>query len=216
MLQFTGSKTDLGTASGADDGAAQVIEQEFYFPMLAHAPMESLGATIEPTEDGEVIMLDGAQFPTANDMVLGQVLELPPAKAKVNTLYAGGFFGRRAMPNSDYVIETALAFAMTYRSRPAKLVSLREDDITGGYYRPAMAHRVRVGLDTEDEIDGWDHRVAGQSIFKGAAFEGCWRLGSAGGTLPDQTLPLRPAGQSCTPSHSPCGCGQPTATSSRT
>lgn len=169
--QFTGSETDLATATAAIDGAAQVIEQEFYFPMLAHAPMEPMGATIEPTADSGVIMHDGAQFPTANNMVLGQVLELPPEKIQVNTLYAGGFFGRRATPNSDYVVETALAFAMTDRTRPVKLVWSREDDITGGYYRPAMAHRVRIGLDAEGAIVGWDHRVAGQSIFKGTAFE---------------------------------------------
>ncbi|OSQ52411.1 xanthine dehydrogenase family protein molybdopterin-binding subunit [Marivita geojedonensis] len=169
--QFTGSATDLATASKAIDGSAKVVEREFYFPMLAHAPMEPMGATIEPTADGGVIMHDGAQFPTANNMVLGQVLELPPEKIQVNTLYAGGFFGRRATPNSDYVVEAALAFATTDRTRPVKLVWSREDDITGGYYRPAMAHRVRVGLDANGAIVGWDHRVAGQSIFKGTAFE---------------------------------------------
>ena len=169
--QFTGSETDLSVASAAIDGAAQVVEQEFYFPMLAHAPMEPMGATIEPLADGGVIMHDGAQFPTANNMVMAQILELPPEKIQVNTLYAGGFFGRRATPNSDYIVELTLAFAMTDRSRPVKLVWSREDDITGGYYRPAMAHRVRIGLDADGGIVGWDHRVAGQSIFKGTAFE---------------------------------------------
>ena len=169
--QFTGSETDLPAASAAIEGAAQVIEKEFYFPLLAHAPMEALSATIEPLADGGVLMHDGAQFPTANNMILGKILELPPEKIQVNTLYAGGFFGRRATPDSDYVVETALAFAMTDRSRPVKLVWSREDDITGGYYRPAMAHRVRVGLDEDGDIVGWDHRVAGQSIFKGTSFE---------------------------------------------
>ena len=169
--RYTGSETDLATASTAIEGAAQVVEQEFYFPMLAHAPMEPMGATIEPLADGGVIMHDGAQFPTANNMVMAQILELPPEKIQVNTLYAGGFFGRRATPNSDYIVELTLAFAMTDRTRPVKLVWSREDDITGGYYRPAMAHRVRVGLDVDGGIVGWDHRVAGQSIFKGTAFE---------------------------------------------
>jgi isoquinoline 1-oxidoreductase beta subunit len=72
--QFTATETDLATASAAIEGAAQVVEREFYFPLLAHAPMEPIGATIEPTADGGVIMHDGAQFPTANNMVLGQVL----------------------------------------------------------------------------------------------------------------------------------------------
>lgn len=169
--QYVASETDLTTANAALDGAAKVVEQEFYFPMLAHAPMEPMGATIEPLADGGVIIHDGAQFPTANNMVLNQILQIPMEKIQVNTLYAGGFFGRRATPNSDYLVELTLAFAVTDRTRPVKLVWSREDDITGGYYRPAMAHKVRAGIDAEGNIVGWDHRVAGQSIMKGTAFE---------------------------------------------
>ena len=40
----------------------------------------------------------------------------------------------------------------------------------GGYYRPAYAHKVRVGLDDNGQIIGWDHRIAGQSIFKDTFF----------------------------------------------
>lgn len=64
-----------------------------------------------------------------------------------------------------------MAFALTDRSRPVKLVWTREDDIRGGYYRPAFAHRVRVGLDGDGKIVGWDHRLAGQSIMKGTMME---------------------------------------------
>jgi CO/xanthine dehydrogenase Mo-binding subunit len=50
---------------------------------------------------------------------------------------------------------------------PTGLVWSREDDITGGYYRPAYAHKVRAGLDSSGSIITWDHRIAGQSLFKG-------------------------------------------------
>jgi isoquinoline 1-oxidoreductase beta subunit len=168
---FQASQTDLATASSAINGAAQVVEQEFYLPMLAHAPMEAMGATIEPLENGGVILHDGAQSPAAGHTVLSKVLELPMEKVQVNTLYAGGFFGRRSNPDADYLVELALAFVVTDRSRPVKLQWSREDDITGGYYRPAYAHKVRVGLDVDGNIVGWDHRIAGQPIFKGSPFE---------------------------------------------
>jgi len=170
--EFQASETDLATAASAIDGAAQVVEQEFYLPLLAHAPMEALGATVEPLPDGGVLLHDGAQSPAAGHAVMSQVLELPEDKVQVNTLYAGGFFGRRSTPDADYLVELALAFAVTDRTRPVKLQWSREDDITGGYYRPAYAHRVRAGLDGDGNIIGWDHRIAGQSIFKGTAFEG--------------------------------------------
>jgi len=169
--EFQGSQTDLATTNAALEKADKVVEREFYFPLLAHAPMEPLTATIEPLADGGVIMHDGAQGPTGNHQVMHQILEIPMEKIQVNTLYAGGFFGRRSNPASDYLVEVTLAFAMTDRSRPVKLVWSREDDITGGYFRPALAHKVRVGLDADGNIIGWDHRIAGQSIFKGTFFE---------------------------------------------
>ncbi|MFK7881068.1 molybdopterin cofactor-binding domain-containing protein [Roseobacter sp.] len=165
------SEADLADTLAAIEGADQVVEETFYFPLLAHAPMEPLGATIEPLADGGVVIHDGAQFPTSNHNVLSQILELPMEKVQVNTMLAGGSFGRRATPTADYQVEVALAFAMTDRTRPVKLVWSREDDITGGYYRPAFAHKVRVGLDSAGKITGWDHRIAGQSIFKGTFFE---------------------------------------------
>ncbi|MEP1327541.1 molybdopterin cofactor-binding domain-containing protein [Pseudophaeobacter sp.] len=151
--------------------ADQVVEQEFYFPLLAHAPMEPLTCTIEATTEGDIVLHDGCQFPTGPHMALAQIFQLPMDKIRINTMFAGGSFGRRATPTADYQVEAALAFALTDRSRPVKLVWSREDDITGGYYRPAVAHRVRVGLDGAGNIIGWDHRIAAQSIMKGTAFE---------------------------------------------
>ncbi|MGC8202038.1 molybdopterin cofactor-binding domain-containing protein [Aliiroseovarius sp. PTFE2010] len=162
---------DQSATADAVDGAAKVIDKTFYFPLLAHAPMEPLTCTIAPTDDGGVVLHDGAQFPTFSHMTVSQVLQLPMEKVQVNTLLAGGSFGRRANPTADYNLECAMAFAMTDRSRPVKLVWTREDDIKGGYYRPAFAHRVRVGLDDNGAIIGWDHRIAGQSIMKGTSME---------------------------------------------
>lgn len=162
---------DQAATASAVDGAATIIDKTFYFPLLAHAPMEPLTCTIEPTADGGAILHDGAQFPTFGHMTLSQVLELPMEKVQVRTVLAGGSFGRRANPTADYNLECAMAFAMTDRSRPVKLVWTREDDIKGGYYRPAFAHRVRVGLDEAGTIIGWDHRIAGQSIMKGTSME---------------------------------------------
>ncbi len=161
---------DLAATEAALDGAAQVIDQTFYFPYLSHSPMEPLTCTIEPTADG-VILHDGCQFPAGAHQALAAVLELPMEKIQINTVYAGGSFGRRATMVADYHVEAALAFAMNGGQQPVKLVWSREDDLTGGYYRPAMAHKVRVGLDADGKIVAWDHRVAGQAIFKGTPFE---------------------------------------------
>lgn len=169
--KFQASTTDLATTEVAIEGAAHLVEQEFYLPMLAHGPMEPMGATIEPLPDGGVILHDGSQSPGHGHEVVSEILGLPWDSVQVNTLYAGGFFGRRSTSDADYIVELAMAFAETDRTRPVKLQWSREDDITGGYYRPAYGHKVRIGLDDDGNIVGWDHRVAGQSLFKGTSDE---------------------------------------------
>lgn len=151
--------------------ASKTVEQTFYFPLLAHAAMEPLNCTIEADEDGGITLHDGAQFPTGPHMALAEIFELPMEKIRINTMLAGGSFGRRATPTADYQVEAALAFVITDRSRPVKLVWSREDDMRGGYYRPAFGHKVTVGLSDAGEIVAWDHRIAGQSIMKGTPFE---------------------------------------------
>ncbi|MFC3614611.1 molybdopterin cofactor-binding domain-containing protein [Lutimaribacter marinistellae] len=165
------NEADRASVSTAVDGAATVVEKTFYFPLLAHTPMEPLNCTVEQTAEGDIVLHDGAQMPTGPHMAYQQIFELPPEKIHIKTMLAGGSFGRRATPDADYQVEAGLAFAMTDRSRPVKLVWDREDDVRGGYYRPATGHKVRVGLDAEGNIIGWEHQVAGQSIMKGTAFE---------------------------------------------
>jgi isoquinoline 1-oxidoreductase beta subunit len=157
-------------AKTAIAGAAQTIETEFVFPFLAHAPMEPLNCVIEPTEGG-VRFHDGCQAPSFVQGAIGHVLNLQADQVEINTVYAGGSFGRRATPTSDYQVETAMAFALLGQKTPVKLVWNREDDIRGGYYRGMALHQVEVGLDSNANIVGWNHRIATKSILKGTAFE---------------------------------------------
>ncbi|KIC46811.1 dehydrogenase [Ruegeria sp. ANG-S4] len=165
------NKADQAAVTAAVDDADTIVEKTFYFPLLAHAPMEPLNCTIEQTADGDIVLHDGAQMPTGPHMAFQQIFELPAEKIHIKTMLAGGSFGRRATPDADYQVEAGLAFVMTDRTRPVKLVWDREDDIRGGYYRPAAGHKVRVGLDSDGSIVGWEHQIAGQSIMKGTAFE---------------------------------------------
>ncbi|MCF8490324.1 MAG: molybdopterin-dependent oxidoreductase, partial [Rhodospirillum sp.] len=162
---------DLSATTAALSGAVQVVEAEFTFPHLAHAPMEPLNCVIEPTETGGVRFHDGCQAPGITQGAVAHVLGLTPDKVEVNTVFAGGSFGRRANPTSDYHVEAAQAFALFGGKTPIKLVWTREDDIRGGYYRPMAAHRVKIGLDGDGKVVGWDHRLAVQSIMKGTPFE---------------------------------------------
>ena len=67
-----------------------------------------------------------------------------PGSVEIETLFAGGSFGRRANFQSDYVAECVHIAKHVGGGRPVKLVWTREDDMTGGYYRPLAHHDVKV------------------------------------------------------------------------
>jgi len=148
--------------------AAKKIVAEYEVPFLAHAPMEPLNCTVEVRDDGAEIWV-GSQFQTIDQQNAAKILALKPEQVKLNTVLAGGGFGRRANMVSDYIVEACVIASKV--KKPVKVVWTREDDIKGGFYRPMYVHRVEAGLDAQNNVVGWHHRVVGPSIVQGTAFE---------------------------------------------
>ncbi len=148
--------------------AAKPIVAEYELPYLAHAPMEPLNCTVEMRGDNAEVWV-GSQFQGVDIVAAAKTLGLDPSKVKLNTMYAGGGFGRRANPVSDYIVE-ACEVARNVKV-PVKVVWTREDDIKGGFYRPMYVHRVEAGLDAQGRIAGWNHAIVGNSIVAGTPFE---------------------------------------------
>ncbi|WP_083566958.1 xanthine dehydrogenase family protein molybdopterin-binding subunit [Hyphomicrobium sp. CS1GBMeth3] len=161
---------NAGDAEGAIAKADEVLEATYIFPFLAHAPMEPMNCVAQ-FKDGKATLWTGSQLQTVDQGVVSAILGIKPEDVTINTLWAGGSFGRRGVYDSDYIAETAEIVKVTGRNVPIKLVWTREDDIKGGYYRPIYVHKVRVGLDKDGGILGWHHRIVGQSIVIGTAFE---------------------------------------------
>ena len=168
------AKTPGKVAKKADNAeamksAAKTIVAEYQVPFLAHAPMEPLNCTVEVRSDGAELWV-GSQFQGVDQAAAAKALGMKPEQVKLNTMLAGGGFGRRANPVSDYVIE-ACEVALKVKV-PVKVVWTREDDIRGGFYRPMYAHRVEVGLDAQNKVAAWNHTIVGPSIVAGTPFEG--------------------------------------------
>ncbi len=144
------------------------LKAEYEFPFLAHAPMEPMNCTIH--FDGKTAEIwSGHQMPTSDRGAAAAILGLAPEKVTVNTVYAGGSFGRRANKISDYTSE-ACELAKVAK-RPLKVVWSREDDMQGGFYRPMTFHSVNIGLDKSKKFLCWDHQIVGQSVIGGSMFE---------------------------------------------
>ncbi|KQQ32918.1 carbon monoxide dehydrogenase [Duganella sp. Leaf126] len=154
--------------------APKKIHAVYEFPYLAHAPMEPLNCVVDLHADGCTVWA-GSQFQTVDQGAIAATAGLKPEQVVLNTMTAGGGFGRRGVPTSDYLVEAvnvAKVWRAAGRTEPVKVVWSREDDIKGGYYRPSHVHRADIGLDANGHIVAWDHVIVGQSIAAGTMFEG--------------------------------------------
>jgi isoquinoline 1-oxidoreductase beta subunit len=160
-----------GDAAGAFAAAPKKLEARFEFPYLAHAPMEPLNCVVRLKNDGCEIWA-GSQSQTSDQATAARIAGLKPEQVLIHTTLAGGSFGRRANPASDYIAEAvAVAKAARHLDAPIRLMWTREDDLRGGYYRPMFVHALRAGLDAEGRPVAWSQRIVGQSILAGSAFE---------------------------------------------
>ena len=147
------------------------IDATYVFPFLAHATMEPMNAVVSYQRGRGAEIWSGHQIQTLDQGNAAAVLGLKPEQVKLHTLAAGGSFGRRAVPDSDYVAEACMIARAIDGRAPVKLVWTREDDLRGGRYRPMAVHDVRVGVTAEGNISAWKHTVVCQSFMKGSPFE---------------------------------------------
>lgn len=159
-----------GDADQAFGKAAKVVRASYDFPYLAHAAMEPMNCVIRLGSDGCEVW-NGEQMQTGDQYALAGLFGLKPEQVTIHMLYAGGSFGRRASSHSDYVLEAAHIVKAIGGRAPVKLVWMREDDMRAGYYRPLFHHALEAALDDKGRLTGWRHRLVGQSIVAGTAFE---------------------------------------------
>jgi isoquinoline 1-oxidoreductase beta subunit len=176
-----------GNAASNFKGAAKVIEAEFEFPYLAHAPMEPLNAVCQLSANRCEIWA-GSQFQTFDQANAAAAVGMTPEQVRLHTVAAGGSFGRRATLDSDYISEVAGIAKATGGKYPVHLIWTREDDITGGRYRPLYYHRVRAAISRDGTIAAFEQRMVGQSILAGTTWDAYEKSGfeAVEGSAPEQ------------------------------
>lgn len=171
-------------AGDVDSGmskAVKTVEAEYVFPYLAHAPMEPLNVTIQ-LKGNQCEIWTGTQLPGLDQVAAAKVLGLKPEQVRVNTVFLGGGFGRRATPTSDFVTEAAEIIKASGKPL-VKMVWSREDDVRGGYFRPMFLHKVTAGLNAQGLPIAWKHTIVGQSILEGTPFASMIKDGVDGSSV---------------------------------
>lgn len=145
-----------GDVEAAFKSAAKVIRSEYQCPFLSHSPMEPMNFFAHVKEDG-VEMIGPTQTPDRARNEAAKLLGISPEKITVDLTRLGGGFGRRLQ--TDYALD-AVEVSRIMKA-PVKVVWTREDDMTGGSYRPAVRYRFEAALDANGNMIGYKLRGVG-------------------------------------------------------
>ncbi len=148
-----------GDTDAAFKTAAKIIKREYQCPFLPHNPMEPMNFFAHVKEDG-VELVGPTQTPAAARANTAKLLNIPEEKITVTITRLGGGFGRRL--KFDYVLEAAELSSII--KMPVKLIWTREDDMTGGSYRPAVRYRFEAALDASGNLTGYKLRGVGINV----------------------------------------------------
>jgi isoquinoline 1-oxidoreductase beta subunit len=145
-----------GDVDIAFKSAAKVITREYQCPFLSHTPMEPMNFFAHVRTDGAEL-IGPTQTPEMARNETAKLLGLAPEQITVELTRLGGGFGRRL--KADYVLEAAELSSIM--KAPVKVIWTREDDMTGGSYRPAVRYRFDAALDAQGNLIGYKLRGAG-------------------------------------------------------
>ena len=121
--------------------------------------MEPMNTTMHVRDDG-IEVWSPTQIGAGLQAEIAQLSGLSAKQVTVHMTLCGGSFGRRYQ--WDYAAE-AWQVAKEMK-KPVQLLWTREDDMQHDFYRPYSYHRLSGGLDAQNHIVAWSHRVVSTPI----------------------------------------------------
>jgi len=167
-------QANIGDVDAAFARATNVVEAEYYFPLLSHAPLEPQNSTAH-FKDGKIEIWSCSQTPgLANAAVPAGVQN---SDVTMHLVRAGGGFGRRLANEYDIEVSKIARLVTDERAKaglpsvPVKLLWSREDDMAHDNYRPAGFHYFKAALDNSGKLLAFRDFVASvNSVLPGAEF----------------------------------------------
>jgi isoquinoline 1-oxidoreductase beta subunit len=159
------STKDGAVAKTVGDVAAALasgdkLEGTYEVPLLAHACMEPINATVHVRPDGCEVWT-GTQVVSRVQSSVAAALGLAVDKVIVNNHLLGGGFGRKLEPD----MAVAAARIAQHVDGPVKVVWTREEDIRHDVYRPAYRDTIAATLTPDGKLAAMKYRVTGSSVL---------------------------------------------------
>ncbi len=145
-----------GNVEEAFRNASQIVSSEYQCPFLSHSPMEPMNFFAHVNGD-KVELIGPSQTPERAREETANLLGISSDNVTVELTRLGGGFGRRL--RADYVTEAVEVSRLV--KAPVKITWSREDDLTGGAYRPAVRYRFEAALDADGNMIGYKLKGAG-------------------------------------------------------
>ncbi len=136
-----------GNPESAFSRAKEVIERTYTAPYLAHNCMEPMNFFAD-VRNGKATLIGGLQKAELTEQTVSARLGIPIENIDIRMTRLGGGYGRRSY--AHWVIEAALISQKM--NAPIKLIYSREDDMTGGIYRPTYQAIYRAALDENNSL----------------------------------------------------------------
>jgi isoquinoline 1-oxidoreductase subunit beta len=144
----------------------KMVEANYSTEFCYHAQMEPMNAIASIAEDGKSAEIwTGSQFGGLIAFIVSGILKTTPDKILVHQYYLGGGFGRRIAP--DIGIQAVILSSIV--KKPVKLLLTRADDLAAARPRPMSYHVLKAGLDGNNDILGWYHRLVAENVSALAA-----------------------------------------------
>ncbi|MBL4800456.1 MAG: xanthine dehydrogenase family protein molybdopterin-binding subunit [Emcibacter sp.] len=164
-----GAFETVGDIGSAFKGGYETMACSYDFPYLAHSAMEPMNCVAQ-VEGKRVKLTFGAQSQTGDQRIIAAIIGCKPDEVEIETLHAGGSFGRRSVAISDYQSEAVYIAKKIGGFTPIKLIWTREDDSAGGSYRAMAYHKIKIEVDKSGYPLAWQHRLVSESILAGTQF----------------------------------------------
>lgn len=151
---------DQGDVEGAFSSAAKTFERSYHQAHMAHIPMEPPVA-IANFADGKLEVWAPLQSPYGAREDLAKHFAMDIADVTVHTTLLGGGFGRKS--KCDYAIEAAILSQEV--GAPVRVQWTREDDVKHSFYHTTSVEHIKVALDSDNKVTGWNHNSVAPSIL---------------------------------------------------